>query len=170
MNGTELREGGDSTVRGELAITHRGGGLLMASVEHVCIAVWDVKPTRPLFEIQKAHLATAVAREPGRTLFMCVVSTSADPPDQEIRDASAKMVAAHEKNLAGCCCVIEGSGFRAAITRTVLTGIMLVVRSPVPFHFCESVMVGCKWLETRSGRGKLQGLAEKIERARTTTR
>jgi len=142
----------------------------MASFEHLCIAVWDVKPTRPLFEIQKAHLAAVVAREPGHALFICVVSTSADPPEQEIRDASAKMVAAHDKNLAGCCCVIEGSGFRAAITRTVLTGIMLVVRGPVPFHFSESVVVGCKWLETRSSRDRLHGLAEKIERARTTTR
>ena len=169
MNGTELRAG-SSTARGELTITHRGSGLLMASFEHLCIAVWDVKPTRPLFEIQKAHLAAVVAREPGHALFICVVSTSADPPEQEIRDASAKMVAAHDKNLAGCCCVIEGSGFRAAITRTVLTGIMLVVRGPVPFHFSESVVVGCKWLETRSSRDRLHGLAEKIERARTTTR
>jgi hypothetical protein len=170
MNGTELREERDSKVRGEVAITHREGGLLMASFAHLCIAVWDVKPTRSLFEIQKAHLAAAVAREPGRALFMCIVATSADPPDQEIRDASAKMVASHDKNLAGCCCVIEGSGFRAAITRTVLTGIMFIIRSPVPFHFCESVMVGCKWLESRSGRGKLQGLAERIDRVRTITR
>jgi hypothetical protein len=170
MHGTALREGSHSTARGELAITHRGGGLLMASFEHVCVAVWDVKPTRQLFEIQQAHLAAAVARQPGRALFMCVVAKSAEAPDQDIRDASSKMIATHDKNLAGCCCVIEGTGFRAAITRTVLTGIRLVIRSPVPFHFCESVMVGCKWLETRSGRDRLQGLAEKIERARTTTR
>jgi hypothetical protein len=170
MNGTELREGSHSTARGELAITHRGGGLLMGSFEHVCVAVWDVKPARQLFEIQQAHLAAVVARQPGRALFMCVVAKSAEAPDQEIRDASAKMIASHDKNLAGCCCVIEGSGFRAAITRTVLTGIRLVIHSPVPFHFCESVMVGCKWLETRSARDRLQGLAEKIERARTTTR
>jgi hypothetical protein len=170
MAGTERTEGRRSTGRPELVITHRGGGLLMASFQRVCVAVWDVKPTRQLFEIQKAHLAAAVAREPGRALFLCVVAKSADPPDQELRDASSKMIAGHGKNLTGCACVIEGTGFRAAITRTVLTGIMLVVGGPVPFHFSESVLVGCKWLETRNGHDRLQGLAEKIERARTTTR
>jgi hypothetical protein len=170
MNGPPPREASRSKAHAELSITHQGGGLLMATFEHVCVAVWDVKPVRQLFEIQKAHLAAVVAREPQRALFMCVVASSADPPDQEIRDASAKMVTSHDKNLAGCCCVIEGTGFRAAITRTVLTGMMLVIRGPVPFHFSESVLAGCKWLETRGGRNRLQGLAAKIESARTITR
>lgn len=140
----------------------------MASFEQVCVAVWETKPTLRLFDIQKAHLAAAVAREPGRALFMCVVSSRADPPDQEIRDSSSKMIASHGKDLAACACVIEGSGFRAAITRTVLSGITMVIRSPVPFNFCESVEVGCKWFEAHSDRRRIAGLAEEIARARAS--
>ncbi len=166
MNQMHQNESGQATARRELTITHEGGGLLMASYEQVCVAVWETKPILRLFDIQKAHLAAAVAREPGRALFMCVVSNRADPPDQEIRDSSSKMISGHGKDLAACACVIEGSGFRAAITRTVLSGIMMVIRSPVPFNFCESVEVGCKWFESRSQRERIRGLADKIQSAR----
>lgn len=152
----------------ELTITHDGGGLMMLTYEHVCIAVWETKPTRDLFEIQRAHLAATVAREPGRAAFVCVVSQRADPPDQEVRDASSKMIASHGRKLTGCACVIEGSGFRSAITRTVLSGIMLVVRSPVPYLFCESVTAACRWLESRGARDRLPDLADGIEQARAT--
>jgi hypothetical protein len=111
-------------------------------------------------------LAAVVAAHPGRACFLCIVSPHADPPDQEVRDASAKMISSHGKQLAGCACVIEGSGFRAAITRTVLTGIMLVVRTPSPFVFLESVEAACHWFETKIARETLPGLLPQIERAR----
>jgi hypothetical protein len=150
----------------QLAITFRRDGLTMASFGSVCIAVWETKPTPALFEIQRAHLANAVARHPTRATFMCVVSRHADPPDQEVRDASSKMIASHVGNLAGCACVIEGSGFRSALTRTVLTSILFVIRSPVPYVFCESVLAACKWLEARGARERLSGLIEQLDQAR----
>lgn len=150
----------------DLRITHDGGGLMMAAYDHVCVAVWETKPTRDLFEIQRAHLAATVAREPGRAAFMCVVSRRADPPDQDVRDASSKMMASHGRKLTGCACVIEGSGFRSAITRTVLSGIVLVIRSPVPYVFCESVIAACRWLETRGTRDRLTDLVDRIDIAR----
>lgn len=167
MSGTEQttsRAAGTALTR--LAITARADGLTMASFGPVCIAVWETKPTPALFEIQRAHLAAAVARYPTRAKFMCVVSRHADPPDQEVRDASSKMIASHAGNLAGCACVIEGSGFRSALTRTVLTGILFVIRSPVPYVFCESVPAACKWLEGRGGRERLTGLIDQLDQAR----
>ena len=62
--------------------------------------------------------------------------------------------------------MIEGSGFRAAITRTVLTGITSVLRTPCPFAFVESVQAASDWLGKRSERGSLTGLVEAVARAR----
>jgi hypothetical protein len=154
----------------ELKITYHGGGLMMASFEPVCIAVWESQPTPALFEIQRSHLAATVKGYPGRAAFMCVVSQRADPPEQEVRDASSKMIAGHAGKLTGCACVIEGSGFRSAITRTVLTGILFVVRSPVPYLFCESVTAACTWLEARGTRERLTGLIEQLDQARASGR
>lgn len=147
-------------------ITHASSGLLTASIGPVCLAVWRSKPTRALFEVQRNQLAADVARHPGRQLFLCVVEGKVDPPDQDVRDASAKMINSHGRNLAGCACVIEGSGFRSALTRTVLTGIALVVKTPAPFRFFESTKTACDWLEVRSGVGRLDGLATQVELAR----
>lgn len=148
-------------------VTYRGGGLVVGHFAHVCVAIWNTKPTRALFDWQRKGLADAVQRHPESALFMCVVSSKADPPDQDVRDASTKMIASHEKRLAGCACVIEGSGFRAAITRTVLTGITSVVRLPCPIGFCDSVQAGSDWLGRHSPRGSLSGLVEELARERS---
>ena len=166
MNGREMLSGGRTRRSAELVITHQSDKLMMATFAHVCIAVWETKPTRELFEVQRSHLAAVVAAHPGRACFLCVVSPDAEPPDQEVRDASAKMMIAHGRELAGCACVIEGSGFRAAITRTVLTGILLMVRTPSPFAFLESVEAACRWFESKIAHEELLGFVEKIERAR----
>jgi hypothetical protein len=150
-----------------LQITHRSDDLITASFGHVCVVVWNGKPTRPLFEHQRAALATCVLRYPGRALFLCVVSSKADAPEQDVRDASVKMITGHERKLAGCACVIEGSGFRAAITRTVLTGMTLVARTPAPIVFFDHVVAACRWLEPRA-QDSLVGLAEQLEEARST--
>ena len=149
-----------------LHITHQKDGLMMATFGPVCIAVWHAQPTPDSFEVQRAHLATAVLADPGRAFFLCVVSSSAPPPEQAVRDASASMITGHGVKLAGCACVIEGSGFRAAITRTVLSGIALFIRSPSPVTFFESVASACFWLDKRAGRNVSRGLASALEQAR----
>jgi len=153
-------------MRVELTLTHVHAGLVMASYGQVCVALWRSKPTLELFEVQRAELAAGVARHAGRQLFLCIVEAKADPPDQPVRSASAQMISGHGRNLAGCACVIEGSGFRSALTRTVLTGITLLVRQPAPYRFFESTSVACGWLATRAPPGALAGLAERIAGAR----
>jgi hypothetical protein len=155
-----------STKGAELRIAHRGAGLLLGSFGPVFVAVWSSKPTPELFELQRAGLAAAVQANPGRELFLCVVSPSADPPEQAERDASAKMITGHGDQLAGCACVIEGNGFRAAITRTVLTGIAFLIRTRAPVTFFESVELSVAWLQRRAGSSDLGQLARQVERAR----
>jgi len=150
----------------KLKISHRDPGLLVASFGPVCIAVWDTQPTPVLFEIQRSQLASAVLGNPGRQLFMCVVSGSAPPPEQELRDASSKMITSHGTQLAACACVIEGSGFRSAITRTVLTGIVLLIRTPSPVTFFESVASANGWLGKYARAGALTKLPAELEHAR----
>jgi hypothetical protein len=143
-----------------LQLEHSGRGLHMASYGAVCVALWQVKPTHSLFEIQRQQLGQVVKQHPGTAAFMCIIEPSSEPPDQELRSASTDMVAAHGTNLAAVACVIEGSGFRAAITRTVLTGIVLVQRNQVPFRFLEDVKAGALWLGSRIGRERVAGLHE----------
>jgi hypothetical protein len=147
-------------------VTHSSGGLIMGTFGSVCVAVWKTKPTHRLFDIQRDQLAKVVREQPGSAVFICVVQPSADPPDQELRYASTEMIVSHGKNLAAVAGVIEGSGFRAAITRTVLTGILFVIRNPSPFRFFESVESSVSWLGERVGKAKVLGLPEHLARTR----
>ena len=113
-----------------------------------------------------AQLAAAVARNPGKVAFLCVVESSADPPDDAERNASAAMVNEHGANLLGVACVIEGTGFRGAITRTVLSGIALVIRSRVSIKMFESVRAASPWLARCVHLASLPELHEQVERGR----
>lgn len=141
-------------------------GLVVGTVGQVCLAIWRTKPTELLFEAQRMGLAEAVARDPGRVAFLCVVESTADPPDQKVRDASAAMISSHGKNLAAVACVIEGSGFRAAVTRTVLSGIALVARNAAPTRYFESVPAASVWLSERLPLGPSVSLVEQVELGR----
>ena len=154
------------SLTGELTLTRVNAGLVMASRGPVCVALWRGKPTLELFQVQRAELAMAVACQPGNQLFLCIVEAKADPPDQPVRSASAQMISGHGRKLAGCACVIEGSGFRSALTRTVLTGISLLIPKPAPNRFFESTSAACAWLATLAPTGKLAGLAGQIAAAR----
>jgi hypothetical protein len=156
----------DGPAADKLHISHRARGLLLGTFGHVFFSVWSTKPTPELFELQRAGLAAAVHEAPGSVLFLCVVSPNAEPPDQAERDASSRMITHHGSKLLGTACVVEGSGFRAAITRTVLTGIVLFIRTPSPVTFFDSVDAASSWMQRRSRGRDLSQLAARLDELR----
>jgi hypothetical protein len=149
-----------------LRVTHNADGLLMAMVGPICLALWQAKPTPDRFAIQRTQLHAAIAREPGKLAFLCVVSPLADPPEDAERKASAEMITSQGTKLLGVACVIEGVGFRAAITRTVLTGMLLLIRTPAPIKLFESVRHASPFLARCLKQPSLLGLDAEFERAR----
>ena len=147
-------------------VTSAHAGLVVGTIGPVCLAIWRTKPTEALFEAQRLGLAAAVGHSPGNVAFLCVVESTADPPDQKVRDASAAMISGHGKSLAAVACVIEGSGFRAAVTRTVLSGIALVARNAAPTRYFENVRTASTWLGERIPLGPHASLAEEVELGR----
>ena len=147
-------------------VTSALAGLVVGTIGPVCLAVWRTKPTEELFEAQRKGLASAVARDPGNVAFLCVVESTADPPDQKVRDASSAMISSHGKNLAAVACVIEGYGFRAAVTRTVLSGIALVTRNAAPTRYFEGVSAASAWLGERIPVLTSASLADQVELGR----
>jgi len=151
----------------ELQVLHCADQLLMAMVGPVCIALWQTKPTPALFEIQRTHLNAAVANNPGKVSFMCVVEGKAEPPDEAERKASAAMITSLGADLFGVACVVESQGFRAAITRTVLSGVLFLVRSPAPIKLFDNVPVAAHWLSRCAGSGVPLELPSLVERGRS---
>lgn len=144
---------------------HSADGLVMAERRGVSIAIWRRKPTRERFNIQKKCLDEVVAKNLGKAAFICVVEPTSEPPDDDIRKASSLMISSHEKNLKCVALVIEGTGFRSAITRTVLSGIVMLIRTPAPIKFFDTPKSACLWLGTLLPSAR-DGLLEEIEALR----
>lgn len=129
------------------------------------MALWSQKPSPQTFEVQRARLVETVASAP-RTAFLCVVGADTEPPDQAIREASAQMISSHLGKLVAVACVVEGTGFRSAITRTVLSGMLLLLRSAPPMRVFDDTASAVPWLSSALGGSKLDLLPGAVTQAR----
>lgn len=132
---------------GPVRLLHVGPGLALAEIDHVCVAIWRSAVTKHLFNWQHFCLTEVVQRHPKGTAFVCIVEPGCAPPDEELRRASVDMIAEHESRLRCVAVAIEGEGFRAAITRTVLSGMMLLLPNRrVPVSYVSSVGTAAEWV------------------------
>jgi hypothetical protein len=150
----------------KVEIVQVSDGIVVAQVGSVCVALWRKKPTPERFEIQRSFLEAAVAKQPGKVVFMCLVEAGTEPPDDNVRKASSAMISGHGSKLKAVACVIEGMGFKAAISRTVLSGIQFLIRSPSPIKYFEAIGSGGAWLGQFVPIGSLTNFVEQVEEAR----
>ncbi len=104
----------------------------------------------------------------------CVALTVIEPAaaqsvPREVRDASAALTTEF-KSLAAAT-VIEGSGFRAAATRTAVAGMFLLARAPFPHKVFGSLRDGADWvIATGSRGGRIEATADALLGAVERTR
>lgn len=122
----------------------------VATIGPVCIVVWRENVTAERFRRQELALQDVVRRYPREAGFLCVVEAGTTPPDERLRNASAEMIDAHGDRLRCLACVIEGSGFRAALTRSALSGIALLIARR-ELKFAATVSAAAAWMAPRCG-------------------
>ena len=149
-------------------ILHAEDGLVLAEIGVVCTAVWRKDSTLTRVGQQRARLAEVVARAPGKAGFFCVVEETSAPPNDAARSASSKMLEEHGTNLRAGACVIEGTGFRASIVRSVASGIVMLARSKskAPMQYFSSVNQGANWIGRYVDIGGIDTFASEVEEVR----
>jgi len=148
---------------GKAELIQIGDGIVVAQIGPVCAALWRKKPTADRFEVQRRCLQAAVKKRPGDTVFLCLVEAGTEPPDDNIRKASSTMITDLGQDLKAVAIVIEGSGFKAAISRTVLSGIVFLIRSPSPIKYFESAASGAAWLSQYVAIGNIGSFVDQVE-------
>jgi hypothetical protein len=132
---------------GSIRILHSGDGVAVGEVGAVCIVIWREAVIKSRFDRQAAGLAEVVKRNPDGSCFICVVEPTAAPPDDKLRKASVEMVESHGEKLKCVACVIEGTGFRAAVGRSVLSGMALLFgRRETPLSFFANTSAAARWM------------------------
>ena len=123
-----VARGSSASIRppGQAEILRLGDGLVLARVGTVCIAIWRSDSNLARVALQREALARVVQQAPGTAGFLCVVEKGSAPPNEEARKASAQMLEEHGERLRAVAVVIEGSGFRASIVRSVASSIVWI--------------------------------------------
>jgi hypothetical protein len=149
-------------------ILHCADGLAVAEVANVCVVIWRAPVTQSRFERQRSGLAEVVKRHPEGVAFLCVIEGAVTPPDDTLRKASGDVLASHGVHLKCIGCVIEATGFLAAVHRGVLTSMMFFLRprSAVPVSFFSNVRDALRWTSAHTPIVSIGELASLVERIR----
>jgi hypothetical protein len=132
---------------GPVKLVRACDGLAVGEVSNVCIVLWRGAVTRDRFDLQRDGLAEVTRRHPERAGFLCVIEPTATPPGDELRRASADMIAAHQPHLRCIACVVEGTGFKNSISRSALSAMALLLRSrTVPLSVFGTVGAAAMWM------------------------
>lgn len=128
-------------------------------VGRVCIALWRGEVTLARVLLQRAELLRAVSKHRDGAAFICVVEPGASPPGASMRKASIDMINELGARLRCVACVIEGSGFRAAATRSALSGMALLLASrSMKLKFSSTVPEICPWVERHCEGASLESI------------
>lgn len=152
----------------ELRVIRAADGIGVGELDNVCLVVWRLEVTRPRFEAQRAALAEIAGKNDSGAGFFCVIEPTAGPPDDELRRASAKMISTHQSRLRAIACVVEGTGFRNAVSRSALSGIALLIgRRSMPFSVFGTVDDASAWMAPKVGSLRPTSLSSRVEHLRS---
>ena len=130
-----------------LQVSTASDGIAVGQLGPVCIVIWRGEVTHARFQKQRMGLTSTVEESGGNGGFLCVIEPTAGAPDSDLRKASADLINGLGDRLKCVACVVEGTGFKAAVGRSVLAGMsMLSGRRKTPFEVTAEVDKAEEWM------------------------
>ena len=146
-------------------------GLVMLEIGSTCIAIWRDEPTEFQFGRQLVAFRNVIEEHAKKVGFLCIIGETSHPPKESIRKATMRMFDEHREQVACLASVIEGRGFRAAITRSVLSGMTHMFGSrEFPAKITDSITHAAQWMANYSDIGALDVFATTVESYRSLLR
>lgn len=120
------------------------------------------------FELQKRALLDLASWSQERVAFCCIVEPSSGIPNEEVRNASSKLFDSLGERLCSLAMVIEGTGFRSALVRSVASGIVMVMgKRALPVSYLATVREGADWLRRGVDLDAIGDFESAVESIRT---
>ena len=142
----------------------------MVSYERVLATVWRGAMTPAAVRATITPTSNAARQFPGEVVVALVVEPDSPVPGDDVRSVYTELI---RTNLPLRCTVLvaEGSSFRGAVVRSIVTSILLVVRPATPMKVTSTVPEGAKWASAqgapRSGGAALErDIVRAVEAAR----
>ncbi len=134
-----------SLPKAEIRILRSEASHAIAFAGQALVAYWQTE-TREQAVTELATLLADLAAEFGSLVLLQVIGDQATPPDGAARAALAAMLKANETRIIASAVVFEGTGFRAAMVRSIVIGISMPSRPKCPHAVFASTKAGVDWL------------------------
>jgi hypothetical protein len=116
-----------------VTITH---DYALASLNEIAAIIWRHETTLEGIRNSNKLVAEVARHHPKGIALLTVITEKASMPSNDARKALADLMSAHR--LIRCSAVImEGTGFRAAAVRSVVTGFALLSHYEFPHRICD---------------------------------
>jgi hypothetical protein len=126
----------------------------VCTVENFVVLFWKALPTLNGVErCNQAFHALRRAQPKAKIGFLTVIEPESGRtnPGADFRKALSAILKEHEKAIGASVIVFEGSGFRATIVRSIVTGVSLAQRLSFPHSVVSELEPGTRWLIERLG-------------------
>jgi hypothetical protein len=126
------------------AVLHAESDFAVGRCGPVFIVVWKVDTT-PVGMSRVAALFRS-ADLPERVGMLTIIDEDATMPSSEARDIGAAFLAKNRGRIVASAVAHEGSGFKAATVRAIVTGLSLLARQPFPHKVFPDAQQAASWL------------------------
>ena len=139
--------------------------LAMAEIGHACVAIWRTAPNDFLFDRQVSAFRSVIQNHHTKKVgFIGVIEECAPPPSDTMRRATVQMFDEYRQYIACVGGVIQGNGFRAAITRSVMSGMALLFGShEFPAKMTGSITDAAQWASQYADIGPVDAFVDTVE-------
>jgi hypothetical protein len=138
---------------------------LIAAWRNVAILVWRRETTQAGVDALHTEYDKLTQKYPGGVFLLTIVEQGAPPPSSEIRKALAKFLARGAGRTILSAVVHEGTGFRAAFVRSVVTGLAVMTDLPYAHKVFATVEHASGWFRTNSPAARAWRERELVEAA-----
>lgn len=122
---------------------------VMAEYERCILTVWHAQATSDAFAKRHQNLIELAARYPGRCAYIEVIEPESKAPSDADRKTAVEAFKKLGKDLAAVCFVVDGPQMRAALVRTVLTGMTFLLPQMQPSKVFKRVSDAVEWIKPR---------------------
>jgi hypothetical protein len=127
----------------------------LASWQQIFAVIWRRETTASGAEDLRTKCGEFARANPRGIGLLTIVETGAPLPSSAERKSIADFLAGGSSFIRCSAVIFEGSGFRAAAVRSVVTGLTLMARQAYPHKICdieEAIRMFCEILPTATGR------------------
>jgi hypothetical protein len=129
-----------------LQVLDRGPGYLFAAHRNVFIASWTAQGTRPLIDALGRVLGAFIAQHPEGISNIHLIAAGLPLANTEAREGLSALMKRHGGALACAGTVLDGTGFWASATRSVIMSLQLMTPSSFAMRTCATDGELASWI------------------------